>query len=85
MESKITLSVFIEGMPYPSVHTVYPRISNNKLCYLFEHVSGTSVMNWTKNDYEEASKKLMFEGIEIWYKNSDPNDTPVLVPESFRQ
>ena len=57
----ITLIIYVEGVGAHSVHDVYLMKSNDefkKEYYLFKYVSGTSVMNWNKDDYKNANKYL---------------------------
>lgn len=68
------LIVKIKGMNSYSVHNVYLKQNDDEIetqYFVFEYISGTSVMNWTKDDYERANNFL------------DISDTPIVMMDKY--
>ena len=72
--AKFPLVVKIRGMKSYSVHNVYLKQNDDELetqYFVFEYISGTAVMNWTKDDYERANNFL------------DISDTPIVMMDKY--
>jgi len=71
----VNFPLIIKSMGSYSVHKVYLKQNDDELetqYFVFEYISGTSIMNWTKGDYDHANNFL------------DISDTPIVMMDKYK-